>query len=258
MSARDVPGLATDPDGFATGFVKVTTVGAPDRVPVLAGDFFQVDVGNDFATGETMVRGGDLCANASIRTLDFGSGTTLRFFLNQPRGADPNADPASFTIEVRNEQGAPAGTIDVYSSLQSFELKTEDITDLTFGSLFFDFSNSLGGTAYAEYSAEGRFSVGVSSQCEDSRPCDATDCCPPGAKKATTPPLFYENDPDVTDCASAVADSLLVLDSFHYRNACQATYGGDLPDQVLGARVLECDENGGDPIVRVEVCCPEP
>ncbi len=261
VSIRDVPGLGTGPDGFARGFVKLVTTGAPDRSPVLGGDFFQVDVADDFATGETMVRGGDLCADASIRFLDFGAGTRLTIYITQPRGVEAG-DPPSFTVQPRDEAGAPAGgPISVFTAAHSVELAASDLTTADFGSLDFDFSNSLGGVVYAEYSAHGRFSVGVASECKDSRPCDSGDCCPAGAAKATLGGLHYPK-PEFTSCAEAIDAAVRALGSFHYRNTCQETYGGPLPDAVLGVRVVDCEVDPplseGNVVVAVEVCCPEP
>lgn len=256
ISIRDVPGLGTGPNDFARGFVRIVTTGSPDRSPVLGGDFFQVDVANNFATGEKMVRGGDLCTEASIRFLDFGAGTRLTIFVNQPRGTQAG-DPESFTIQVRDEAGDPSGgLISVFTTAHAVELDASELSGLDFGNLDFDFSNSLGGVVYAEYSAQGRFSVGVTSECEDSRPCDSDDCCPPGAPKATAPPLFYTGA-EFPTCVEAIDDAVRALDSVHYRNACQDTYGGDLPSGVLGARVLGCRTVDGSIEVMAEVCCPE-
>lgn len=266
VNIRDVAGLAADPDGFARGFVRIVAPGSRDGTPVLAGDYFQVDVGNDFATGETLVRLTDLCADASIRFLDFGSPALLRIFVTQPRGDAPAEDPPSFTVQVLDEAGNEVGAPQPFwTAEQSFELSSSDLTGIPFGTLKLDFANSLGGTVFAEYSAQGRFSVGVGSQCDGARPCDGGDCCPPGAPKAQTPPLHYPEGAEVDgvpidDCEAAISDSLRRLDSFHYRNACQQAHGGELPDEVLGARVVECRVappgfNDGV-VVIVEACCP--
>jgi hypothetical protein len=260
VSIRDVPGLAVDPDGFARGFVKIVTVGDPDRAPVLAGDFFQVDVGNNFATGERLVRQGDLCSDASIRSLDFGAGTRFAVFLTQPRGDDDGVHPPSFTVQVRDEAGDPDGPPQpVWTADHALELASADLTGLSFGSVRFDFTNSLGGAVYAEYSAQGRFSVGTTAQCDGARPCDATDCCPPGSPKALAAGLHYSGA-SFPDCEAAIDDAVRDLDSVHYRNACQAAHGGNLPDAVLGATVVDCQVNPplspGSVVVAVEVCCP--
>jgi len=261
VSLRSVPGLATDNNGFARGFAKIVTTGTADRTPVLAGDFFQVDVDGNFATGDELVRLSEVCTKASIRFLDFGAGTRLTVWLNQPRGGGGN--PASFTVEVFDENGnLVSGPIPVKTNLHALELQASDFTPqgVDFGFLKFDFTNGLGGTVYAEYSADGKFSVGVSSECGDPRSCETGDCCPPGAPKALAAGLHYPKGQEFPGCPAAIDDAVRALDSFHYRNACQETHGGPMPDAVLGARVVSCQvDPPGSPnsvVVAVEVCCP--
>lgn len=260
VNIRDVLGLAVDPDNFARGFVKIRTVGSANGTPVLGGDFFQVDVDNNFATGDKLARRSDLCTDVSIRVLDFGAGTRFTVYVTSPQGASPAVDPPSFTVQAYDEPGSPVGApLSFWTADHAFELASSDITAIQYGSLKFDFTNSLGGTIYAEYSAEGRFSAGLTSQCEDPHPCDQTDCCPPGSLKATAGGLHYPQ-PQFPDCAAAIADALTALGSFHYRNACQQAYGGPLPDAVLGAKVVDCQESPplseGNVVVAVEACCP--
>jgi hypothetical protein len=260
VALRDVAGLATDPDGFSRGFVKIVTVGNPEGEPVLGGDFFLVDVANNFATGNQIVRQTGLCREGSIRFLDFGAGTRLSVYVTAPRGDDQAQDPPSFTVQVVDEAGAPeGGPQPVWTADHAVELTASDFTASSFGSLRFDFTNSLGGAAYAEYSAQGRFSVGLTAQCDGERPCSESDCCPPGAPKALAAGLHYSKG-EFPDCDAAIADAVTSLESSHYRNACQDAHGGSLPDAVLGARVVDCQV---DPplspdsvVVAVEVCCP--
>ena len=166
---RDVPGLATG-GGFATGFVEITTSGNPDMTPVLAGDYFQVDVDDDFATGDKLVRQIELCNDASIRFIEFplpGSGTRLTIWISNPRGLG-SGDPPSFTVQPYDEDGNPVGgPWTVHTIVHALELDASTFSALTAGTLKFDFTNGGGGTVYAESSAEGRFSVGVRSQCDE-------------------------------------------------------------------------------------------
>jgi hypothetical protein len=256
VGIRDVP-IPVDPDGFRRGFVRVVAPGRADGVQVLGGDFFQVDTLNNFATGDELLRRD--CSEASIRFLDFGSGTRLLVYLTQPRGDAVEVDPPSFTVLAYDEAGQALGpAVPFWSADNALEIAASDITPELFGTLRFDFANALGGAVYAEYSAEGRFSVGTAGECEDAPSC-GPDCCPPGAPTALTPPLHY---PSIDDCTQAGSDALRVLESFHYRNACQKANGGELPDSVLGARLLTCEvappgfSEGA--VVTVEVCCPEP
>lgn len=262
VGLRDVAGLGIDPDGFTRGFLRIVAPGRASRAPVLAGDFFQMDVDNNFATGNQLLRGSEACREASIRFLDFGAGTRLLVYVNQPRGASEAEDPPSFTVQAYDEAGAPLGSPQpVWTAGHALELAASDFTVEHFGSLRFDFTKSLGGTVYAEYSAHGRFSVGAASQCHDPRICEE-DCCPPGSPKAATPNLHYPKDAGFPDCAAAIDDALRALDSSHYRNACQQKYGGELPDRVHGASVVSCEVDPplseGNVVVVVEACCPLP
>ncbi len=172
------------------------TPGSSNGTPVLAGDFFQVDENNNSATGDELARRSDICREVSTRSLDFGAGTHFTVYITSPRGTNTNVDPPSFTVQVYDEPGNSVGAPQpVWTSDNSLELEASDFTGIPFGSLRFDFTNSLGGTVYSEYSAFGRFSVGLGSQCHGAPSCDK-DCCPPGALKATVGGLHYTQIPD--------------------------------------------------------------
>lgn len=170
VNLRDIPGLATGMDGFARGYVEITTAGNPDMTPVLGGDYFQVDVGDNFATGDQLARQIELCNHASIRALEFplpGSGTRLTIWIANPRGVG-TGDPPSFTVQAYDEAGnAIGGLTTVKTTLHALEFDASVFTGLSFSTLRFNFTNSFGGTVYAEASVEGRFSVGVTSQCDE-------------------------------------------------------------------------------------------
>jgi len=165
-NVRDVSGLPADPDGFARGYVVAQAPG-----DVLTGDFLQVDVGNNFATGDRMVRLEDLCIQAETRFLDFGSGTDLTVLISEPQGADPMTDPPSVTFHVFGEDGAVFSTIDLFTTNNSVVLSTDDLMlPVDFGTIVADFRNASGGLLIAEYSAEGKFSVGMNSACLEQLP----------------------------------------------------------------------------------------
>ena len=164
-NVRDVSGLPADGDGHARGYIAILLDSMEPTADNLVGDYLQVDVGNNFATGDRMVSLVDLCEKQEIRFLDFGAGTELRFLVNQPQGSDPMTDAPSVTVTPIGEDGAVFPSTDVYSSDFSFVLHSDDFTSLHFGSLLFDFSSSNGGAVYGEYSAEGKFSVGLNSAC---------------------------------------------------------------------------------------------
>jgi hypothetical protein len=170
VNVRDVAGLAADLDGYARGYVEISTAGDPHQTPVLGGDFFQVDVADNFATGDKLVRSStDLCTESSIRFLAFpsaGSGTRLAVWLVNPRGAGLG-DPASFTVQAFDENGTPQGSsFSIHTADKTLELEAADFAGaLAFGFLRFDFSASNGGVVYSEAQAEGRYSIGMTNQC---------------------------------------------------------------------------------------------
>ncbi len=170
VNVRDIAGLSADFDGYARGYIEISTAGDPHQTPVLGGDFFQVDVADNFATGDKLVRSStDLCTESSIRFLAFpfaGSGTRLAVWIVNPRGAGLG-DPASFTVQVFDENGNPQGSsFSVHTANKTLELSASDFAGaLAFGFLRFDFSASNGGVVYSEAQAEGRFSVGMTGQC---------------------------------------------------------------------------------------------
>lgn len=158
-NVRDVAGLPVGAGGFARGFIAVDAPGE-----FLTGDYLQVDVGDDFATGERMLSLSDLCTGSEVRFVDLGQPSELRVLIDVPRGTGP-ADPPSFTVHVIGEDGSLFPSTDVFTNRNALTLSSEDFTTLSFGTLVFDFANSSGGAVYAEYSAQGRFSVGLNSAC---------------------------------------------------------------------------------------------
>ncbi len=170
VNIRDVPGLAVSMEGFAEGYVLITTAGNPDMTPVLAGDFFQVDVGNNFATGDKLFRIIQRCTKASVRFLNLplpGSGTDLTVWIDNPRGTG-GGDPPSFSVQAYDEAGNLVGSpVNIKTISHSLRFNYSTFTGLDFGTLKFNFSNSGGGVVYAEASTQGRFSIGVSGQCDE-------------------------------------------------------------------------------------------
>jgi len=170
INVRDVAGLPAGIDGYASGYIEISTAGDPHQTPVLGGDFFQVDVAGNLATGDKLVRRStDLCDEGSIRFLTFpfaGSGTRLTVWLVNPQGAGPGA-PSSFDLQIFDESGIPQGApIGVVTASHALQLDAAAFTSgLAFGFMRFDFGDSNGGVVYSEAQTDGRFSVGMMGQC---------------------------------------------------------------------------------------------
>jgi hypothetical protein len=168
VNLRDVPGLGVDPSGTATGYVEAFGPASVDGTPNFAGDFFQVDVGDDFATGERMRAVGDMCQIESLRFLEFplpGSGTDFVIWLENPLGLGPS-DPVSFRISFYTEAGNLLSSYTVRTNFHSLRFSASSFVSEPFGSARFDFRESGHGFVVADSSVEGRFSVGVASECE--------------------------------------------------------------------------------------------
>lgn len=161
---RHVAGLPADPDGFARGFIVIlqtSRLGAG----LLVGDYFQVDFGNAFATGQRMASLDELCNLTEVRFLDFGAGTELRLLISSPQGSDPVLDPASVVVFPIRQDGTVLPSTAIYTNDFAIVVSASDFTGSAFGTLIFDFLNSGGGLVYAEYSAFGQFSVGLNGAC---------------------------------------------------------------------------------------------
>lgn len=163
-NVRDVAGLPVDPDGFARGFIIVLQTSRMGS-PLLVGDYFQVDPGNAFATGQRMASLDELCNLTEARYADFGSGTELRLLIGTPQGSDPIFDPPSVVVTPILEDGTLLPTTKIFTNEFAIEVSASDLTASSFGTLIFDFMNSGGGLVYAEYSADGQFSVGLNGAC---------------------------------------------------------------------------------------------
>ncbi len=147
LNIRDIEGLSQPESDFAVGYVEVARVNGPrgGTGASLVGDFFQVNVGENFATGDRMISSAELCEQQEVRILDFGSGTTLRFFLRDPQGTAPSDDP-SVRVRVLAEDGSVVEEeIPVRTAHTSFAVSSALFTDEDFGTMVFDFFNSGGG-----------------------------------------------------------------------------------------------------------------
>lgn len=128
------------------------------------GDYFRIDSGNDFATGNRLVRPSDFCRLQEARIVDFGSGTQFRILIDLPRGSDRQ----SFTYKAYDFPGnlTYSGvyfTSDHLTVITAAELGISQV----FGTVLFDFSDSFGGWVSSRYSAFDRFSVEIPAACRD-------------------------------------------------------------------------------------------
>jgi hypothetical protein len=163
-NVRDVAGLPADPDGFARGFIVIVQTSLQGS-GLLVGDYFQVDVGNAFATGQRMASLDELCDLTEVRFVDFGEGTELRLLIAAPQGSNPVLDPASVEVHPILEDGTVLPKTEIFTDDFALVVSASDFTGSAFGTLIFDFQNSGGGLVYAEYSADGQFSVGLNGAC---------------------------------------------------------------------------------------------
>jgi hypothetical protein len=162
--------IPADFGGFIRGWARVQGSSGP-----ISADFFQIDSGQDFATGGRPIdiSGGEFCENATLRFLvggAFTGGTLITFMLDLPLGGDPDTDPPSITGTVYREDGGVAGTFQIFTDNFSLEVDASNlIDDENFGSMDFTFENAFGGGfAMATFKADNRYSVSIKSVCLDS------------------------------------------------------------------------------------------
>lgn len=169
VNLRDVAQVtaAAEIDGFARGAIRITSAN-----PVIEGDFFQVNPGQNFATGERLAEVDDFCESWGIRFLNGGAftgGTDYRFLVNIPQGGDPNTDDPTFITSVFDEGGGLLATLFGYTDLFVNEDTAANIVGnlATSGSLeiFIDDAGTTGGLTMGNFSATGRFSVGLNGVC---------------------------------------------------------------------------------------------
>ena len=169
INVRDIPQVtaAAEVDGFARGFVRVE-----GSASFFTGDFFQVNPGQNFATGERMYEISDFCQFWGIRFLNGGAftgGTDYRFLVNTPQGGDPNVDDPTLISGVYNESGTLLATRFGYTDAFVVEDTAANIVGnlANSGSLeiFIDDTGTTGGLVFGNFSATGRFSVGMNGVC---------------------------------------------------------------------------------------------
>ena len=140
----------------------------------LSADWFQVDPGENFATGGRMI---DIdhtytCAQWDFRYITgsgFEGGTELRVFIDTPLGLGT----PSFNVSFFSEAGAFLGSVNAVTNRQVADVDVEaELLSLLPGSLpengsmVITFSEGTnGGIVLGTYSAEDRYSIGLNGTC---------------------------------------------------------------------------------------------
>ena len=166
-SVRAVPGLVTAPGVINRGIVDISSDGQ------ISADIFDVDFGENFASGDRALTLADFCTDWRVRFLRFPGtegGTVLTFLINGPLGSDEENQPT-----ISGEVFSQSGTF-----INSFTLRTDDwILDLEalelvlggteFGSIVLELNTSLdpSGVVLEQHSACSQFSLGAKGACTD-------------------------------------------------------------------------------------------
>lgn len=178
LNLRDVLQGILDPDGFRRGALVAEDddrFGAADTTPEsFSGDFFNVDPGQDFATGGNLGgnRHSDLsyCHVITTRFLlggVFTGGTIVSAYIGSGQGDGPD-DPPTVVGTVYTEPGVEVGTFELkaQSGTHSVRFRAADVVPagVAFGSIRLEFPGT-NASVFTEHRAAGRFSVGVPGTC---------------------------------------------------------------------------------------------
>lgn len=166
VNVRDVSGLPADPDGVKRGWILIEQLGVTSAA--LTGDYFQVDLDDNFATGSTMLGSSDTCDNLTVRFLDGGpinGGTNGFLLLLNPKGSNPAVSPPSVVVTFYNEFGVADNSMEIYTddNLLLRDFSTFHHID-NFGSYDISFGSD-GGFAGVTFSASGKYSIGLHGMC---------------------------------------------------------------------------------------------
>lgn len=175
VNLRAVENLEVDPDGFARGYVLIEQVGGAPGA--LHGDTFQVNPGDNFATGSRLVDAdlespdNDLCSVFVVRFLQgggFDGGAVFQLWIDTDSVPLPQA---SLAYEVYDEPGdlinagtltPDRATLEIPASL----LLTGPAAGTAFGAVELQLTDSVGHLSVT-LSALGRYSVGLEATCKD-------------------------------------------------------------------------------------------
>lgn len=167
VSVRTVGGLVTVPGALHRGLVRIETNGD------VSTDVFQVDFGENFASGDRGFALADFCTNWRVRFLRFPGttgGTALTFILNGPLGA-AEVDPPTITGEVYSQSGAFINSFTVRTDRWVLELEALDLVigGTEFGTIVLELDTIFfpSGLVMEKHSAFSKFSLGVAGICTD-------------------------------------------------------------------------------------------
>ncbi len=173
--------LPTSANGTAEGSARFAVVNAGSTTPngnqALIGDYFFVDPGNDFATGDRLVTDADRCNRFSTRFADGGvfNGTTFNIvapsFVPAASPSFSNGLATLFSADVYDEAGVAGTGFSGDSAGNLFATSTAVIGPQvglpTFGSIEWTFADGQTGFVTWSMNAGGRFSVGMLGTCLD-------------------------------------------------------------------------------------------
>lgn len=164
-----------DEDGLARGYAFIRA----DR-PVITGDYFQVNDGENFAAGDRLVNADqasrhlELCRFYTMRAFTGGSfsgGTTFTFFIAADVPPDGETPVAFYT--VYDEPGNIVFTGSLFRDALSFRVPAADLGSIipvpNFAAIEFEFNETMG-HVWAQMSGAGRVSVGLNGSCGDEAP----------------------------------------------------------------------------------------
>lgn len=177
INLRDVPGLTPDQDGIARGLVVLGVIGHAGSSDVLSGDFFFVDPGTGYATGNTLLNmslddsGNEFCSEWGSRFFrggSFSGSSSFRFVIDVPGGSQ-EYDPPTAVGTVYDESGAAVRSFEVRTDLSTFQLSSTELVPegTAFGSLSVRFPETEG-ALLVEHSGFHRLSIALKGACRDS------------------------------------------------------------------------------------------
>ena len=178
VNMRDVPGLAADESGIASGHVNIIDSQFIEAEPnsLIQGDYFLVDPENNFASGDRLLNYTsvhsfiDMCSNFEIRFFNggaFAGGAEITVFLGGGL-----QDDHEFAYSVYTESGTLVRTGTVNMTTQSAHFPASFLAGETeFGVIEIAFNGTFGHVS-SVFSAQGRFSVGLNGMCDGQRTWD--------------------------------------------------------------------------------------